>query len=66
VATSIAVSGDKIQPIDLKFPTHLNEAKSGSKFEDGQNRTTKISCHGYLIKSNVGSIEQKNNFVRMT
>jgi hypothetical protein len=24
------VSGDKIQPIDLKFPTHLNEAKSGS------------------------------------
>ncbi len=43
VAASIAVSGDnnflQIQPIDLKFSTHLNEARSGTKFEDEQNRT---------------------------
>ncbi len=46
VATSIAGSGDhnflQIQPIDLKFSTHLNEAKTGTKFEDGQNRTKKF------------------------
>ncbi len=34
------------QPIDLKLSTHLNEAKSGAKFEDGQNRNKKNSCHG--------------------
>ncbi len=47
------------QRIDLKLSTHLNEAKSGAKFEDGQNRTKKFSCHGYLIETNVGSMGQK-------
>jgi hypothetical protein len=53
----------QIQHIDLKLSTHLNEAKSGAKFEDGQNRTKKISCHGYLIETNIGSMGQKINFV---
>jgi hypothetical protein len=54
------------QHIDLKLSTLLFEAKLGAKFEDGQNRTKFYSCHGYLIKAKVGSMGQKNYFVRMT
>ncbi len=51
------------QQIDLKLSTHLNKLKLGAKFEDGQNRTKKFSCHWYLIETNVGSMGQKINFV---
>ncbi len=54
------------QHIDLKLSTHLNEVKSGAKFEDGQNRTKKFKCHGYHIETNVGSMEQKINFVQIS
>ncbi len=54
------------QRIDLKLSTFLFEAKSGAKCEDGQNRTKLYSCHGYLIETKVGSMGQKNYFVRMT
>ncbi len=54
------------QPIDLKLSTHLNKLKLGVKFEDGQNRNKFYSCHGYLIETNVGSMGQKINFVRMS
>jgi hypothetical protein len=46
------------QRIDLKLSIYLFEAKSGAKFEDGQNRTKKFSCHWYLIETNVGSMGQ--------
>ena len=54
------------QHIDLKLSTLPFEAKSGAKFEDGQNRTKIYSCHWYLIETKVGSMGQKNYFVRMT
>ena len=54
------------QHIDLKLSTLLFDAKSGAKFKDGQNRTKFYSCHGYLIENKVGSMGQKNYFVRMT
>ncbi len=54
------------QHIDLKLSTHLNKLKLGVKFEDGQNRNKKVSCHGYLILTKIGSMGQKINFVRMT
>ncbi len=48
------------QRIDLKFSTHLNEAKSGVKFKNGQNRNTFFSYHEYLIETNIGSMGAKN------
>ena len=56
----------QIQHIDLKLSTHLNKALTWAKFEDGQNRTKKFSCHWYLIETKVGSMGQKINFVRMS
>ncbi len=54
------------QHIHLKLSTLLFQAKSGAKFEDGQNRTKFYSGHGYLIETKVGSMGQKKYFVRMT
>jgi hypothetical protein len=50
------------QRIDLKLSTHFFEAKSGAKFEDGQNRAKYFQCHWYLIETNMLGLWGKNKF----
>jgi hypothetical protein len=44
----------KLQHIHLKLSTLLFEAKSGAKFEDGQNRTKKFHVVGTSSKPKLG------------